>query len=1451
MSQTTDMSLAGVAATSNCLLNNHSQDILKKFQWAIKKVSDQNRTENNDIQLTQDELIQLIQSWEPQRDIICLYVRWARQLRRNFNLDSLATLLCLSRQCNYTPIDFLRKVKTLSILRDRKAIYGVSFVFDIPNRKDIKNRDRLSKEFQGLSVTLALLQEQVTESPSILGKTKMRQSGPREVYRMNIPVNGNSDQPASMMAHPTIEFHTQSSLLSRIWKSINHRWLALYVTEHLFREADVPWSYDDALIYTFQMMAPCGPGRYEFLSPLVGYCLQFQTEESIASKRTRLRQIWNDPPSFLSYGNTFTTQFTTEAKARVITTCFQELNAEIHPNFKQISYHRDCSWLRRWTMVRAYVFHFWLESVSNSTLKATIASQLSSNVSRKKRKVVESTSTTPQGVYHNPLFASLTRTKVQRSMLKPPPTPRCNGLQSIVASRRSCENNPILTTPRTDRPTADMVGDKPVLGTTTGHSPMKDTDWTSLRHATFEEMSKFVQSYLIIHRLDGVDVLAELSPLEVYSANHLHDLIHFRLSGKSPFFPRDKTGPGTLHLQKEADYFIDHSAKSFHVAREQSEYFKEQAHELPSMPDYQLLCQTIVSHGSIDSKRAVGQYRLNIGNGGQNWVNGAPCKLHGLQWLNDLEEKDENIDADQVRHTIGRITEFTWRVACALQVDANDHPIAPDQCRRKLYAEHLNEFLNMDKDICFEDITLVVSSLHPVIHQVLPHKDTMNDTVAGYTRTAAFNMVLIDGNDDHPTIIHFQVICNFRKVIRNHLLPFHKYLEPVAKHCRHYLAKWDHSIRSVYAGKAVHIPSAHNRLPFFLDDSLEYTVVSISEKGKHKESISSEYLLTEVNVSRTLSLSMFIDPIVKLQNQLKFDQTIELAFACSFLSNPFWFDWCMSTLIRRLDDPNDPYKLDIHPFYDWAHNTISTFGCWQGGPYNRWSPCGGKEAIIDTFGATPDATREDRECGERKLSQVIAILYEHIAWINSLSSCGNMPVMDMPLSSMKAACNKTINAIAKVASCQFSHFRLGIFTTIMSGCGLLKQGKHLRNLMYPMKGSASFKHLGCPVADVMSPERARALSDNKTNESISNDGNGFIAEEQHDLFMQYLSAELGFKVYVRDEMECILCESHPMRSLNCRDWFRKGMSLYDCDYNGRFFCREYGRNTTWVELHPPERYDFSYLGKPSIVYIPLDAMLSYLAADFGNELRSDGSKKKVKFKGRNSRTSSHQRVYSNNDQTTGAYCHPSMQIADFYNGSHIKRKPLKSMFVLGDAEHAVPITDCNNLDNFLFGKRLQKYLQSLSISENMHLSTIAAGCYHMDSELSNQEVSFFPGHLDKPFVHTACFVSLGPTAFFTVLSVPGLWNLSQEAESESQFSQWKSGLSFSESKRVDDFLRDFDAQAQKHNRLDSSVRLIFVNKLGSLLSFPASICYHATITPKKPKGYPRDLFVFHPLDGLS
>jgi hypothetical protein len=417
-------------------------------------------------------------------------------------------------------------------------------------------------------------------------------------------------------------------------------------------------------------------------------------------------------------------------------------------------------------MVRAYLFHFWLESASNNNLKTTVMSQTSQNLAGKKRKVMESPvdaarRNTP---VHNQVHAlSILPTKVQRSMLKAAPKPCVNGLQSIAASRRLfCEARPIddnvirtsstrQTTDSTTNPTSDL---------TTMTKPTKHISWKSFRHISFEEMNRFVQSFLIIRRLDGVGVVAELSPLEVYSANHLHDLIHCRVSGKAPFYPpREKLGPVTLQIQKEADYFIDQTAKSFHVAREQSSYFLEHAPLLPSIQAIQWLCEMIVCHGSIDTKRAIGQYRLNIGNGGQNWVNGAPCKLHGLQFLKDIQEQHGNVDT--ILHTIGCITEFTWRVICALQQDAHDHPIAPDPHCKKLYAEHLNELLSIDAEVGFEDITLVVSSLQPVIHDVLDHKDIMNDTVAGYTRTAAFNMVMIDDNDRLPTILHLQVLCNF------------------------------------------------------------------------------------------------------------------------------------------------------------------------------------------------------------------------------------------------------------------------------------------------------------------------------------------------------------------------------------------------------------------------------------------------------------------------------------------------------------------------------------------------------------------------------------------------------------------------------------------------------------------------------------------------------------------
>lgn len=140
----------------------------------------------------------------------------------------------------------------------------------------------------------------------------------------------------------------------------------------------------------------------------------------------------------------------------------------------------------------------------------------------------------------------------------------------------------------------------------TEKTSVKHTKWAGLRIVSGEELQEFVQSYLLIHRHDGMDILAELSPLEVYSANHLHDWKHSRLTGKAPYFPSGKIGPVRLHITAEADGFVDTYGKSFHVAREHSQYFKEHASHLPSLHQIQVLCQAIASHGCIDNKRAPG-----------------------------------------------------------------------------------------------------------------------------------------------------------------------------------------------------------------------------------------------------------------------------------------------------------------------------------------------------------------------------------------------------------------------------------------------------------------------------------------------------------------------------------------------------------------------------------------------------------------------------------------------------------------------------------------------------------------------------------------------------------------------------------------------------------------------------------------------------------------------------
>jgi hypothetical protein len=113
---------------------------------------------------------------------------------------------------------------------------------------------------------------------------------------------------------------------------------------------------------------------------------------------------------------------------------------------------------------------------------------------------------------------------------------------------------------------------------------------------------------------------------------------------------------------------------------------------------------------------------------------------------------------------------------------------------------------------------------------------------------------------------------------------------------------------------------------------------------------------------------------------------IELAFVASLLNNPFWLDHVMTQLLEMHSGADSGFHFARHPFCDWSRVTIGTFGTWQGGPCNRWSPFGGGggRSIIEIFGAGLDATSMELEKGKDLLEQVLNVLIFHLQWVDSL-----------------------------------------------------------------------------------------------------------------------------------------------------------------------------------------------------------------------------------------------------------------------------------------------------------------------------------------------------------------------------------------------------------------------------------------------------------------------------------
>ncbi len=164
--------------------------------------------------------------------------------------------------------------------------------------------------------------------------------------------------------------------------------------------------------------------------------------------------------------------------------------------------------------------------------------------------------------------------------------------------------------------------------------------------------------------------------------------------------------------------------------------------------------------------------------------------------------------------------------------------------------------------------------------------------------------------------------------------------------------------------------------------------------------------------------------------------------------------------------------------YDLVTELYTTFGTWQGGPHNRWSPCGGAVPFVQLFGAQPTATVQEKQEGIKNLEAIIEVLFSHLEWVNSLQGKGFSPLIDLPMSSIQQQWEYVRKKIYDIIPCQFSLFRLSVFTTIAIGCNELVHGPHLKQITVPLPGTSSFKHLLAPSKGQISKQSAADLAKN-------------------------------------------------------------------------------------------------------------------------------------------------------------------------------------------------------------------------------------------------------------------------------------------------------------------------------------------------------------------------------------
>jgi hypothetical protein len=609
-----------------------------------------------------EEINKTLKDLQPLKDVIYCYVRFARQTpQSNFNTDSLCSLLCVAKQCNMKPFIFLTKVKSLEIHKQRSR-YGVSFSFVTRNTRDVDGV-LLERKFLGLKYTLKLLQSTVSQSEHRVQQMATTSSQTETTFRP-------TKQPIS--------------LYSKLWLGITHRWLAYHIVDHLFSKNKASsWTNQQIFIFSTKILADCGRHRYNFLAPIVGICLHFNTQADIDNNQDELAPIRVNPSLFQSFGTTCLRNKPTSMLIQYVKDTFSSLKAIIQGKVR----HRQKSYGSlsvepKWLLIKAYTFHLWLEQSNNQSMKRDVLKAMSEDGTVPPSKTADHQST-PASMGPSRLAP------VDASQRKSPPPPpnttnitkpithgKGGGIRGLLESRKKSWSQTKTPDQHSHMPGCDTHMPNQLSRAALTNTQLLDAvevDWTSFRLLSTKEMDSFMASFLVIRREDGMDIVSKLSSFEIYSAKNLHKLPHCRLGGNAEFYPTSSVGQIVLNIGNKIDQFVDVSSCMYHIARESSLMFREHGALLPDLHDISNLCRAVMAHGKCDHKRCSSQRRAFIGNGGLDFPNGVPTTIVDGGFQKKVEE-DPTFCKEKVLRTIGSLSEFLWKTMVQIQELAKDSP---------------------------------------------------------------------------------------------------------------------------------------------------------------------------------------------------------------------------------------------------------------------------------------------------------------------------------------------------------------------------------------------------------------------------------------------------------------------------------------------------------------------------------------------------------------------------------------------------------------------------------------------------------------------------------------------------------------------------------------------------------------------------------------------------------